>query len=287
MPGTTERPLFVVDAFTSEAFAGNPAAVCLLDDTEPPGADWMQAVAAEMRHSETAFVRRRGGPAALPGEWDLRWFTPRTEVDLCGHATLAAAHTLWTEGFADPDAGPLRFHTRSGVLSARPVVGRIQLDFPALPGTPVDPRAEPGLHGAVAIALGAEPLAITRNSHDLLVELVDARTVRGLDPDPDAIAAIEARGVVATATSDDPAFDFVSRFFAPRQGIDEDPVTGSAHCALAPYWAPRIGRTDLVGRQVSARGGTVHCVLDSDADGNPRVRLAGSAVTMTRGVFLA
>lgn len=287
MSSPVERPLYVVDAFTSEPFAGNPAAVCLLDDADTPDRGWMQAVAAEMRHSETAFVRRHRGPAALPSEWALRWFTPRTEVDLCGHATLATAHVLWTEGIADPDAGGLHFQTRSGVLAARPVAGRVQLDFPALPSTPIDPRSEPGLYGAIAIALGAEPLALARNDRDLVVEVADARTVRGLDPDPEAVAAIETWGIVATATSDDPAFDFVSRFFAPRQGIDEDPVTGSAHCTLAPYWAPRIGRPDLVGRQVSARGGTVHCVVTTDDDGQGRVLLSGSAVTITRGSLLA
>ena len=282
----TPRPLFVVDAFTSEAFSGNPAAICLLDG---PCADdaWMRSVAAEMRHSETAFLRVGDDPASVPGDWSLRWFTPAAEVDLCGHATLAAAHVLWTEGLADPDATPLRFHTRSGVLTARPVGGRVQLDLPALAGEPVDPRLERGLHGALAIALGAQPVAVERNAHDLLVELADARTVRLLDPDLSAVAAIDARGIVVTATSDDPAFDFVSRFFAPRVGVREDPVTGSAHCALAPYWAPRIGRADLVGRQVSARGGTVHCTTFTDDDGRSRVLLSGSAVTVSRGQLLA
>lgn len=284
MPNVDPRPLYVVDAFTSEPFGGNPAAICLLDEARDDA--WMRSVAAEMRHSETAFLRAAAGPASLPGDWALRWFTPATEVDLCGHATLAAAHVLWTEGYADPDTGPLRFHTRSGVLTARPVGGRVQLDFPALPGTVVDPRTERGLHGALAIALGAQPLAVARNSHDLLVELTDARTVRGLAPDLAAVAGIDTRGIVVTATSDDPAFDFVSRFFAPRVGVDEDPVTGSAHCALAPYWAPRIGRDDLVGRQVSARGGTVHCAITADDDGDPRVLLSGAAATVSRGELL-
>ena len=271
--------LIQVDAFTATPFAGNPAAVCLLD---PPREDgWLQAVAAEMNLAETAFLWRRDDGFAL------RWFTPTVEVPLCGHATLAAAHVLWTEGLADPDATPLRFHTRSGVLTARPVGGRVQLDFPALAGEPVDPRHERGLHGALAIALGAQPVAVERNAHDLLVELADARTVRLLDPDLSAVAAIDARGIVVTATSDDPAFDFVSRFFAPRVGVREDPVTGSAHCALAPYWAPRIGRADLVGRQVSARGGTVHCTTFTDDDGRSRVLLSGSAVTVSRGQLLA
>lgn len=286
MPIVTPRPLFVVDAFTSEPFGGNPAAICLLDDAcDDDG--WMRSVAAEMRHSETAFLHPGTGPASLPGDWSLRWFTPAAEVDLCGHATLAAAHVLWTEGRAEPDAGPLRFHTRSGVLTARPAGGRVQLDFPALSSTEVDPRTERGLHGTLAIALGAQPLMVARNPHDLLVEVADARSVRRLAPDLAAVAAIDTRGIVVTATSDDPAFDFVSRFFAPRVGVDEDPVTGSAHCALAPYWAPRIGRSDLVGRQVSERGGTVHCTLTTDDDGAPRILLSGSAVTVSRGELLA
>ncbi|MFA5884088.1 MAG: PhzF family phenazine biosynthesis protein [Acidimicrobiia bacterium] len=272
-------PLFVVDAFTNEPFRGNPAAVCVLPDGTAPGDAWMLAVAAEMKHSETAFVRRR----AADGDWDLRWFTPAVEVDLCGHATLASAHVLTTEGFADPGA-PLRFHTRSGVLPARPAGdGRIELDFPALASEPTDAAA---LRAAVADALGAEPIAIARNVHDLLAELADAASVRDLAPDFAAIAAIDTRAVVVTAVSDDPAFDFVSRCFGPRVGIDEDPVTGSAHCALAPYWAPRVGRAELVGRQVSARGGTVHCTLVTDTGDDDRVLLGGTAVTVTRGALL-
>lgn len=286
-------PLFVVDAFTDEPFRGNPAAVCVLpDDSAFPADEWMLAVAAEMRHSETAFVQRRaplGTGGSGGSDWDLRWFTPAVEVDLCGHATLATAHVLTTEGFADPDA-PLRFHTRSGPLTAARVdpavgggVGGIELDFPALASAPDDDAT---LAAAVTAALGATPVAIARNVHDLLVELPDAATVRDLAPDFAAVAALEARAVVVTAPSDDPAFDFVSRCFGPRVGIDEDPVTGSAHCALAPYWAPRVGRAVLVGRQVSARGGTVHCRLVAGADGD-RVRLAGTAVTVSSGLLHA
>jgi PhzF family phenazine biosynthesis protein len=275
-------PLFVVDAFTDEPFRGNPAAVCVLpDDGAFPDDGWMLAVAAEMRHSETAFVRRRGSvtsAAAGGSDWDLRWFTPAVEVDLCGHATLASAHVLATEGFVGPDAS-VRFHTRSGMLTAVPTRGGIELDFPALASTPDD---DPTLAAVLTAALGADPVAIARNVHDLLVELPDAATVRDLAPDFTAVAALDARAVVVTAASDDPGFDFVSRCFGPRVGIDEDPVTGSAHCALAPYWAPRAGRTALVGRQVSARGGTVHCRLEHGDDGD-RVRLAGTAVTVAGG----
>ena len=274
-------PLFVVDAFTAEPFGGNPAAVCVLPQHEPARPDgWMRGVAAEMRHSETAFVQ---GRATTDLDWDLRWFTPAVEVDLCGHATLATAHVLTTEGFADPGT-PVRFHTRSGVLTATPAGdGRIELDFPALAS---EPTADPVLAAAVRDALGAEPVALARNVHDLLVEVADAATVRDLAPDFAAVAAVDARALVVTAPSDDPAFDFVSRCFGPRVGIDEDPVTGSAHCALAPYWAPRVGRTGLVGRQVSARGGIVHCSLVS-AGNEDRVLLGGRAVTVTRGTLLA
>ena len=274
-------PLFVVDAFTAEPFRGNPAAVCVLPQHEPARPDgWMRGVAAEMRHSETAFVQ---GRTTADLDWDLRWFTPALEVDLCGHATLATAHVLTTEGFADPGT-PVRFHTRSGVLTATPAGdGRIELDFPALAS---EPTADPVLAAAVRDALGAEPVALARNIHDLLVEVADAATVRDLAPDFAAVAAVDARALVVTAPSDDPAFDFVSRCFGPRVGIDEDPVTGSAHCALAPYWAPRVGRTVLVGRQVSARGGTVHCSLVS-AGNEDRVLLGGRAVTVTRGTLLA
>ena len=285
-------PLFVVDAFTDEPFRGNPAAVCVLPAGGAFPADgWMLAVAAEMRHSETAFVRRRVSAASAAGgsDWDLRWFTPAVEVDLCGHATLATAHVLTTEGFVDLEA-PVRFHTRSGTLVAAPVdpavgggVGGIELDFPALASAPDDDAT---LAAVVTAALGTAPVAISRNVHDLLAELPDAATVRDLAPDFAAIAALDARAVVVTAASDDPAFDFVSRCFGPRVGIDEDPVTGSAHCALAPYWASRVGRPALVGRQVSARGGTVHCRVVRSDDGD-RVRLAGTAITVSSGLLRA
>jgi PhzF family phenazine biosynthesis protein len=257
--------LFHVDAFAAGPFTGNPAAVCVLDGNAAPPDSWMAAVAAEMNLSETAFVQPRGD-----SDWSLRWFTPRVEVDLCGHATLATAHVLWTEGHTDSDA--VRFHTRSGVLSAARADGAIELDFPALANTPVD--APPGL----ADALGTIPVACARNVHDLLAELVDAATVRALEPDFVAIAAIDARAVVVTARSDDDAYDFVSRCFGPRVGIDEDPVTGSAHCALATYWADRLGRTDFRAHQASARGGALRVTLAGD-----RVRLGGTATTIARG----
>jgi PhzF family phenazine biosynthesis protein len=257
--------LFHVDAFANGPFTGNPAAVCLLDADAAPADAWMAAVAAEMNLSETAFVQPRDD-----GDWDLRWFTPKVEVDLCGHATLATAHVLWTENSTRDDE--LRFHTRSGILGARRVGALIELDFPALANAPVDAPA--GLKDA----LGVVPIATSRNVHDLLAELADAHAVRTLVPNHAAIAAIDARAIVVTARSDDHRYDFVSRCFGSRVGIGEDPVTGSAHCALATYWAPRLGRTEFRAYQASARGGELRVVLDGD-----RVRLGGTAVTIARG----
>ena len=260
--------LYHVDAFADGPFTGNPAAICVLDGHVSPTDTWMAAGAAEMNLSETAFVRARGD-----GAGDRRWFTPKVEVDLCGHATLASAHVLWTEAYSD--AEPIAFHTRSGVLRATRAADLIELDFPALENMPVDPP------DGLAAALGAVPVATARNVHDLLAELADAATVRTLTPDHAAIADIDARAVVVTARSDDDTHDFVSRCFGPRVGINEDPVTGSAHCALATYWAERLGRTDFRAYQASARGGTLRVALDGD-----RVRLGGKAITIARGELL-
>ncbi|MBL8726962.1 MAG: PhzF family phenazine biosynthesis protein [Planctomycetes bacterium] len=259
-------PCFHVDAFADRAFTGNPAAVCLLTASRP--ARWMQAVAAEMSLSETAFVR----PTARG--FSLRWFTPRTEVDLCGHATLATAHVLWEEGIAAA-AGRLRFQTRSGVLTAGRHGAGVELDFPARVATACRPPA--GLLGA----LGVKPRAVARNQDDLLVELASAAQVRAVAPDLATLAQLPVRGVIVTARAADRRHDFVSRFFAPRVGVDEDPVTGSAHCALAPYWAAKLGRAALRGHQASARGGTVEVELRGD-----RVLLRGGAVTVVRGQLL-
>lgn len=261
----TPQPISVVDAFTDRPFAGNPAAVCVLDAFPDDGR--MAAIARELNLSETAFVVRRGD-----GDWDLRWFTPGAEVDLCGHATLATAHVL-----ALPQA---RFHTRSGVLTARTGDGGwIALDFPALPPTPA-----PDLDvAALAAVLGADPVAVWRSRFDLLIELADAATVRGLTPAIDGLRAFGARGYIVTAAgpgAPDGA-DIVSRFFAPAVGVPEDPVTGSAHCVLAPFWAERLARIELVAEQASARGGTLHLRLDGD-----RVELRGRAVTTWRGELL-
>ena len=262
-------PLFQVDAFTRDRFRGNPAAVCLLDG--PRDDAWMLSVAAEMNLSETAFlvVDAGAGNDRLP----LRWFTPKVEVDLCGHATLATAHVLWETGHLGPD-DPARFDTASGVLECRLTDdGTIWMDFPALVSEEID--EPPGL----ATALGATPVRVARNRHDHLVELADAATVRTLTPDFAAVARIETRAVVVTALADAGAdADFVSRCFGRRVGIDEDPVTGSAHCALGPWWAARLGRAKLVGHQVSARGGIVRVDVRDD-----RVHLGGHAVTVLRG----
>ncbi len=256
-----------VDAFTSEPFGGNPAAVCLLP--APADAGWMQRVAREMNLSETAFLVRRAD-----GGFDLRWFTPAVEVDLCGHATLASAHVLWEEKHLPPDATAV-FHTRSGRLSAELRDGWIEMDFPAEPDEPA-----PAPY-ALAAGLGAELAYIGRNRFDYLVEVDTQATVEGLTPDFSRLAEIDTRGIIVTARADAGGIDFVSRFFAPRTGIDEDPVTGSAHCCLGPYWQSRLGRDAFTARQVSERGGLVKVVVRGQ-----RVTLSGQAVTVLRGTLL-
>lgn len=255
-----------VDAFTDRAFSGNPAAVCVLPG--PRDEAWMQAVAREMNLSETAFLH----PEA--NGYRLRWFTPSVEVDLCGHATLASAHVLWEDGHLAP-GDVARFHTRSGVLTARRDGEWIEMEFPALPASPTDPPPELGR------ALGVEPRCVGRSRFDLLVELDDEATVRSLEPDLGLLRRIDARGVIVTARADGGEFDFVSRFFAPQVGVDEDPVTGSAHCVLGPYWQQRLGRDEFLAYQASPRGGVVRVAVDG-----PRVRLAGRAVTVLRGQLL-
>ena len=257
-----------VDAFTDRPFAGNPAGVCLL--TEEATAEWMQQVAAELGLSETAFVRRR------PDEdYDLRWFAPGAEVALCGHATLATAHTLWELGELPPSE-PARFHTKSGLLVATRRGEWIELDFPANP--PTEMPAPAGLPEA----LGLAPTYVGKTRFDYLVEVGSASAVRSAAPDFLALKETPVRGVILTARSEGADADFVSRFFAPAIGVDEDPVTGSSHTALAPYWAAKLGKNELVGRQLSARGGVVRCVVDGD-----RVRMSGRAVTVVRGEWVS
>ncbi|WP_067462813.1 PhzF family phenazine biosynthesis protein [Actinomadura macra] len=265
--------MLVVDAFTDRPFAGNPAGVCLLAEPADPG--WMQRVAAEMKHSETVFVLPAEDPDA---DFELRWFTPVVEVALCGHATLASAHALYDTGTVAPDR-PIRFRTlKSGALTVtRAGDGLLSMDFPAGPAEPVDAPA------GLAEALGLPLLWTGRNfQNDLLVEVADERSVRGLAPDIAGLARIDARGVIVTAAGAGGGHDFVSRFFGARvlPGDAEDPVTGSAHCALAPFWAERLGRTELTGYQASARGGQVRVALRGD-----RVILSGTAVTVLDGTL--
>jgi predicted PhzF superfamily epimerase YddE/YHI9 len=259
--------LSLVDAFTDVPFAGNPAAVCLLEEDAP--ASWRQSVARELGFSETAFLRPLG-----PDAIEIRWFTPALEVDLCGHATLASAHFLREEGLA-PAGRPIRFQSKSGPLFARGSSGRIELDFPEEPAVEAAPP-----EGLLA-ALGVEAGWFGRNRLDYLALAGSEADVRGLRPDFARLSAACAggRGVIVTARSEDSRFDFVSRFFAPSAGIDEDPVTGSAHCCLGPFWAARLGKSDLRGFQASSRGGAVSVRTGEEG----RVYLGGSAVTIFRG----
>lgn len=259
-------PLWQVDAFTDKPFAGNPAAVCFLEHNR--AADWMQSVAAEMNLSETAFVR------PLEEGFELRWFTPKVEVDLCGHATLASAFTLWEMGVVTANQ-PICFHTRSGVLTASRQHGIIELDFPAAPVETCEPPS------GLLEALGIDATFVGKTKFDRFLVVDSAEKIRALQPDFRQLATIAARGVIVTAVSDLPGVDFISRFFAPSHGIDEDPVTGSAHCALAPCWAKVLGKERMVGYQASQRGGTVHVELKGD-----RVILGGQAVLVMKGELL-
>jgi PhzF family phenazine biosynthesis protein len=256
-----------VDAFTDMPFAGNPAAVCLLPAPRDEG--WMQNVAREMNLSETAFLVRQADG------YSLRWFTPSVEVALCGHATLASAHVLWEEGHL-PSVQPARFHTKSGLLTGERAGAWIELDFPAKREEPA-----PAPTGLVD-ALGVTPKYVGRNQFDYLVEVDREATVRRLAPNHTALATLPVRGVIVTSRADSPGYDFVSRFFAPGSGVPEDPVTGSAHCALGPYWQSRLGKSDLVAYQASPRGGVVRVRVAGE-----RVKLGGKAVTVLRGELLA
>lgn len=267
--------LAVVDAFTDVPFAGNPAGVCVLD--RPPRERWMERVARELNLSETAFLI----PGHAPGCFGMRWFTPTVEVDLCGHATLAAAHILWLDGYAASDQR-LHFETRAGRLSAWRADDSILLDFPALETEPADSPS------GLIEALGVDSSCVSdvaRSRYDWLVVLSDAERVRGLSPDMTRLAAVEARGMIVTARADSLGesgrYHFVSRFFAPRAGVPEDPVTGSAHCVLGPYWARILGVTELVGYQASARGGSVGVRV-----AGKRVHLRGRAVVTLRSTLL-
>jgi PhzF family phenazine biosynthesis protein len=255
-----------VDAFTNQPYSGNPAAVCVLP--EPASEQWMRDVAREMNLSETAFLTPENGG------YRLRWLTPSVEVDLCGHATLASAHVLWEDGHlaAGTEA---RFHTRSGLLTANRRGDWIELNFPGKVAEQTD--APKGM----IEALGLPAKWVGRNQFDYLVEVESDTSLRSMTPDFSALRAVGARGIIVTARSSDPQFDFLSRFFAPGSGIDEDPVTGSAHCALGPYWSHVLGKTEFTAYQASARGGVVRVCLAGD-----RVFLEGQAVTVLRGELL-
>ncbi|MCH7639790.1 MAG: PhzF family phenazine biosynthesis protein [Bacteroidetes bacterium] len=265
-------PIYQVDAFTDAPFTGNPAAVCLLDG--PAEATWMRSVAAEMNLAETAFLYSN------EDGYNLRWFTPEVEVDLCGHATLASAHILYETGSLAGE-NEVRFHTAGGLLTVRRNDdGTLTMDFPATPPEETEPPR------GLGDVLGIEPVWTGRSRFDVFVEVPDEASIRSLNPDPAAVAALGARGVIVTARADPGSgpgqtgkpYDFVSRFFAPGSGVPEDPVTGSAHCALAPYWAGKLGRDTLTGYQASRRGGFVGVRVRGD-----RVELTGRAITVFHG----
>lgn len=254
-----------VDAFTNRPFGGNPAAVCWLEHEAETS--WMQSVAAEMNLSETAFVRQKSDGH------ELRWFTPTMEVDLCGHATLATAKALWTDGIVSRDY-PLRFHTRSGVLSCRSVEEFIELDFPATPSHEITPSNE------LLEAIGVTPTYVGASRFYQMAVVDSAAVVTSIRPDFGKLMLVPTLGLIVTAASADSRFDFVSRFFAPAMGVNEDPVCGSAHCCLTPYWARRLGKTKLMAHQVSAREGILRLRLEND-----RVILGGEAVIVWRGAL--
>lgn len=257
----------IVDAFTGEAFAGNPAAVCVL--SEPVADAWMQDLAAEMNLSETCYLLREGGA------FSLRWFTPAMEVNLCGHGTLAAAHALWEQALI-PASSPALFNTRSGRLVAERRDELIELDFPAKISSAVDSPS------GLSEGLGVEAIHTERNDRDLLVEVADEGAVRELKPNLAWVSSLPSLGMIVTGRSKSEEYDFVSRYFAPRAGIDEDPVCGSAHCCLGPYWSKRLGKSELTGFQASQRGGVVRVRVDEE-----RVKLAGHATTVLHGELTA
>jgi len=260
---STTTPYFVADAFADRPFAGNPAAVVPLHEWKDD--PWLQNVAMEMNLSETAFL------VANDNGFDLRWFTPKAEVDLCGHATLASAVVLAELGKLE-DRSSVAFSTRSGTLTVERYGSLFLMDFPALTAVPFQPP--PGL----LESLNGKPHYVGRSKFDFVIEFESEKVVRSIKPDFNRLASVECRGVVVTARSDNPQFDFVSRFFAPAVGINEDPVTGSAHCLLAPYWAARLGKSKMLGYQASSRGGVVQVELRGE-----RVMLGGEGVVFAKG----
>jgi PhzF family phenazine biosynthesis protein len=264
-----EVKLFQVDAFTDQPFRGNPAAVCILSEPlEDHNAAWMQSVASEMNLSETAFLQQ------VEDGFNLRWFTPTVEVDLCGHATLASAHILYEIGQLKPDQ-EARFQTKSGLLTAIKQGNEIELNFPATPPNPTKDIPD------LADVLGIQPIYLGQSKFDYLVQVGSEGEVRGAKPDFVKLKELGVRGVMLTSKSESTDFDFVSRFFAPGAGIDEDPMTGSAHCCLAPFWSGILGKKEMVAFQASARGGVVRVRV-----GPKRVYLGGQALTVMKGKLL-
>ncbi len=266
-------PIFQVDAFTKTPFSGNPAAVCILE--EEKSADWMQKVAMEMNLSETAFVE------PLPeGEYSLRWFTPTVEVDLCGHATIATAHVLLTEGYHKSGHEAIKFHTKSGALGAEKHGETIKLDFP------LEKESEEKESQPLLKALGIDSNSVNyvgKGRYDHLVEVASPKSVQEVNPDLKALEKVTQRGAIVTSQSSDEAYDFISRFFAPAAGVDEDPVTGSAHCLLAPYWGQKLEKNALWGYQASQRGGAVGVEVEYSRE---RVHLYGHSITVFKGHFV-
>ena|SRR5580704_3222196 len=256
-------PFYLVDAFTDRPFSGNPAVVCPLPSW--PDERWLKDVAAEMKQSETAFVVKQADG------FQLRWFTPAVEVALCGHATLASAHALWQIGLAKP-GHEIQFETKSGILKAAPRGGEIELDFPLKPEQPADPPPD------LLPALGVSAKYVGKNQFDYLVEVESEAVLRQMAPDFKRLAGVPVRGTIATSRSSDPRFDFLSRFFAPAVGIDEDPATGSAHCCLGDFWRKRLGKNELLAYQASPRGGVLRVRVVND-----RAFLGGKAVTVATG----
>lgn len=260
------QEIFQVDAFTDSPFSGNPAAVCVLPQEGDEG--WMQRVANEMNLSETAFLFQQ------EDGYNLRWFTPVIEVDLCGHATLASAHILWETGLLAPDQ-EARFYTRSGLLTAVRQDNWIQLDFPSEPEDEIDAPEK------LSDALGISPNYVGKNRFDYLIEIESEESIRNLTPNFTVLRTIDSRGFIVTSVADSPEFDFVSRFFAPSFGINEDPVTGSAHCCLGPFWQKKLGKNEFTAYQASARGGIIKVHVAGE-----RVLLAGQAFTVMRGTLI-
>ena len=256
------QTIFQVDAFTDQMFAGNPAAVCIMPESADD--DWMQNIAAEMNLSETAFLHKQ------KDGYNLRWFTPNVEVDLCGHATLASAHILWETGSIAGDE-QARFFTRSGLLTAVRRGAWIEMDFPSI--LELETQAPPNL----AKALGVSLKYVGRNDFDYLVEVESEEVVRRLKPDFTLLSTVSGRGFCVTSRADSSQFDFISRFFAPAVGVNEDPVTGSAHCCLGPFWGEKLGKNEFSAYQASARGGVVSVRLDGD-----RVIIGGQAVSVMK-----